>query len=86
MIQTSKRPASRRAMRASGELERRREAKAARKTPTFRFTESLGKRQNRREMSGFYEGTMALAHLLGQRHGRLGRQRDDTTGKLVRMR
>lgn len=42
-------------------------------------------RQARREKSGFYEGTMPVASVLGQRFGRFGRQRDDATGKLVRM-
>ena len=41
-------------------------------------------RQARREKSGFYDGTPALAKLLGQRFGRLGRQLNDD-GKLVRV-
>lgn len=43
-------------------------------------------RQARREKSGFYDKQMSVASLLGQRFGHLGRQRDDATGKLVRVR
>lgn len=43
-------------------------------------------RQTRREKSGFYEGAMPLASVLGQRFGRFGRQVSDKTGKLVRLR
>lgn len=49
-------------------------------------TERRSARQTRREKAGFYAGTMAVASLLGQRHGRFGRQKDDATGELGRMR
>jgi len=45
---------------------------------------ALLERQAAREKSGFYEGTMALANVLGQRFGRMRRQLED--GKLVRVR
>lgn len=47
---------------------------------------ALLERQSEREKSGFYEGTPSVASMLGQRRGRLGRQVDDATGKLARMR
>lgn len=43
-------------------------------------------RQSKREKSGFYEGTMPVASVLGQRFGRFGRQVSDKTGKLLRLR
>lgn len=45
---------------------------------------ALLNRQAVREKSGFYEGTMALAGVLGQRYGRMRRQRSDNGG-LVRL-
>lgn len=45
---------------------------------------ALLNRQAAREKSGFYEGTMALANVLGQRFGRMRRQRGDNGG-LVRL-
>lgn len=41
-------------------------------------------RQAKREKNGFYEGTMALANILGERFGRMRRQRGDKGG-LVRL-
>lgn len=45
---------------------------------------ALLERQAAREKSGFYDGTMALASVLGRRFGRMRRQRDED-GSLVRM-
>jgi len=45
---------------------------------------ALLERQAAREKSGFYDGTMALANILGQRFGRMRRQIED--GKLVGLR
>jgi hypothetical protein len=42
-------------------------------------------RQAAREKSGFYDGTMALANVLGQRFGRTRRQKGEHGG-LVRLR
>ena len=65
-----------------------------RRSPTFTSAAKLAVRKERarallerqaaREKSGFYDGTMALANILGQRFGRMRRQRDDN-GKLVRL-
>lgn len=41
-------------------------------------------RQAAREKSGFYDGAMALANVLGQRFGRMRRQKGDNGG-LVRI-
>lgn len=56
------------------------------RTNTVRFARAargraLTERQSRREMTGFYSGAMALAYVLGNRCGRLRRQRRDDTGK-----
>lgn len=47
---------------------------------------ALLKRQSERELNGFYTNTMPVAMVLKQRFGHFGRQFDDETGFLVRMR
>jgi len=44
---------------------------------------ALLERQSRREKAGAYEGRPSVASLIGQRRGRLCRQRNDATGRLV---
>lgn len=43
---------------------------------------ALLERQSRREKAGVYGGRLSVASMLGQRRGRLCRQRDDATGRL----